>query len=127
MRACVVCGMLMTVAMAAHGQQSILGTYAGEYFERIPENYPKLQSVSLHIASAKDGNLSGKYSITEFSCRGTYDIQGTYQGDKLILQTTGGPMRGCEQQITLTVQGNKLVGNTTAEAPLRPGIELQRR
>jgi hypothetical protein len=116
----------MLVSTMTHAQLQIVGTYDGEYMERIPENYPKSQSVVLQISSAQDGKVAGKYSLSHYGCRGTYELEGTYRENQLVLRTSGG-MRGCESELTLTVEGNKLTGRVNAEAPIRPGIELKKR
>ena len=116
----------MLVSTMTHAQLQIVGTYEGEYMERQPDNYPKSQSVVLQISSAQDGKVAGKYSLSYFSCRGTYDLEGMYRDNQLVLRTNGG-MRGCESELTLIVEGNRLSGRVNAEAPGRPGIELKKR
>ena len=124
----VVVGVLLSCSAMSYAQQGLIGTYKGEYMERQAENYPKIQNVTLEITSAQNGKLAGKYRLEDFGCRGTYEIEGTYQDDKVNLRTSGGSIVGCDQQqLMLQIQGNKLVGNVTAEAPLRPGIELVRK
>ena len=110
----------------AYAQQELVGTYKGEYWERGDYVHPHVQTVILRISSTEGGKVAGKLELGESSCRGVYDVQGTYQGAQMSLRTSEGPMAGCAQQITLTSKDRKLVGNMSGEASGRPGIELVR-
>ena len=119
--------MLMASATAANAQQELVGTYKGEYKEA---QYPfaKVQLVTFTIATVQDGKVTGKYELESFDCRGVYDIQGTILDNRLELRTGEGPVKGCgDQRLSLSVEGNKLVGRTSMEAQNNPGITLSKR
>ena len=102
---------LVFCSMAAIGQQGLVGSYYGEYPEPTGHGWPKTQGATLQITSAKDGKLSGKLVLGMNECRGDYQVEGTYQDSKLDMRTSEGSLRGCgQQQISLEVQGDKLVG-----------------
>ena len=101
--------------MMSYAQQGLVGTYVGEYRERQPEGYPRTQTATLEITSAQSGKLTGKYNLASFGCGGTYEVEGTYQDNKLDMRTKSGALRGCgDEQLMPMTQGNKLVGKVGA-------------
>jgi len=126
----VVLGIFLMSASASYAQQSLVGKYRGEYWERIEDGHrgrPVTQIATLEIATAQDGKVTGKYTLDSNYCRGSYEIQGTFLDNKLELKTSDGPTRDCVgQMLMLQVQGDKLVGNTSAETRERPGLTLTR-
>jgi len=73
-------------------------------------------AISLEITSASDGKLQGRASRSHSSkagmgCVGEYKLEGTYQGDKIEMQSQpGGPAGDCTMDLHLTRVGGNLRG-----------------
>ena len=120
-----VAAMLVASSTCLWAQQSLVGTYRGEYWEPATEAYPNRQQVVLEIKSVTDGKVTGKYTLASEYCRGTYEVEGVLSDNELALKTEG-PKKDCGQELTLRVQDDKLTGNTSAAARGRPGLTLKR-
>jgi hypothetical protein len=103
-------------------QQGLIGTYAGAYMEKEDGSRRAHQYGTLELVSVQDGKVVGKFRL-EQDCRGTYQVDGTYQNNKLDLRTGAGSLMGCGgEQLLLEMQGNKLVGTISGQA-----VELMRK
>lgn len=102
---------LLCCAGISYAQQGLVGSYYGEYPEPTGHGWPKIQGLTLKIVSAKDGKIAGQLVLGSNECVGNYELEGSYQDNKLEMKTSEGSLRGCGQQpVTLEVQGDKLVG-----------------
>jgi hypothetical protein len=107
---------LLLCATPLMAQQGLIGTYAGAYEEKEDGTKRAHQHGTLELVSVQDGKVVGKFRL-EQDCRGTYEVDGTYQGNKLDLRTSAGSPRGCGgEQLLLEMQGNKLVGTISGQA-----------
>jgi len=94
----------------AQAQQTLVGTYKGS----VPYVYAGAVEVNLHailtITSAENGKISGTVNQGG-ECRGVYKVDGTYEGNKILLTQSTGPVKDCGGlKIELTAKGNVLEG-----------------
>jgi hypothetical protein len=98
-------------SILSYAQQGLIGTYEGPYFEVTNGEWPRRHSTTLHITSAENGKLAGKFHVSGPSCQGDYVIDGTYQDNKLELRTSEGGVPGCgNRKFILNIESDKLVG-----------------
>ena len=93
-------------------QQSIVGKYSGD-FAKSTNQGDATQPLALDIRSVEGDTVKGivdRYG--KGSCVGEYSVAGTVKGDTLKLRATkkGGDAGDCGLWLTMTIQGNKLVG-----------------
>jgi hypothetical protein len=107
---------ILILAASVHAQESLVGTYAGTFNLQTQSRGVIPVAISLEITSASDGKLQGKANRSHSSkagmgCVGEYKLEGTYQGDKIEMQSQpGGPAGDCTMQLRLTREGGKLRG-----------------
>jgi len=109
----VIAGAAMLFSTIAFPQQGLPGTYIAYYADPALDGVgrPQQQSATLEIESVQDRKVNGSLFIGRFFCRGKYDIQGTYQDNKLEMRVGAGALKDCgEVQLLLEVRGEKLVG-----------------
>jgi hypothetical protein len=68
------------------------------------------------VLSVEQGAVKGTAKIFAGQCAGSYDMQGTYENDKLTVKGAGGP---CPFGFNATREGKRLVGTTGAGTPLQ--------
>lgn len=94
----------------AHAQQTLVGTYKGS----VPYICAGAREVNLHailtITSAENGKIAGTLNHGG-ECKGIRAVEGTYEGNKMLLTEATGPVKGCGGlKIELTAKGNVLEG-----------------
>jgi hypothetical protein len=110
------CLSFLVLASTLYAQESLVGKYAGTFV--VPTNSRGMVplAISLDITSAADGKLQAKAlrsqsSLVGQGCAGEYDLEGTYQGNKIDMKSgPGGPAKDCFMRLRLVAQGNKLTG-----------------
>lgn len=107
---------LLILAASAYAQESLVGKYAGTFNLQTQSRGVVPIAISLEIMSASDGKVQGRASRSHSSkagmgCIGEYKLEGTYQGDKIEMQSQpGGPAGDCTMDLHLTREGGKLRG-----------------
>jgi hypothetical protein len=105
--------------------QDLVGKYAGS-FQRDPR--ANTIGLALDITGAEGGKLKGTITIsTKGACRGTFPIEGTYDGNKIQTKTPtgGGAASDCgERAISGVVEGNRLVGTFVTQSGINVDITL---
>ena len=96
-------------------QDSLVGTYTGNY--TVPGRYgnPVQVGVTLTIASVENGVVTGTASqSTGGPCTGDYPMEGKYDGNKLVMKETakGGKAGDCTFRFNVAQDGNNWVGTT---------------
>jgi len=99
------------------GQESIVGKYSGNWF---PGETTRGRSwgLDLDIREVSGESVKGVASRVVRGrqgpevCNGEYAVEGTLKGNALRLKSTSAPAAECSLSLTLTVEGNKLTGNT---------------
>lgn len=107
----------------SYAQDSLVGTYKGSYTVPTTKGFGSTQrGVKLTIANVENGVVKGTATtMYKGACAGTYSMQGNYEGNKLVMEATakGGRAGGCSFSLNVVQQGNKLVGNTDGDRPIR--------
>jgi hypothetical protein len=101
---------LLVMASSSYPQDALVGTYKGLYAFTWQGSAEVTVHTTLEIGSAKEGKVSGKFTILSGQCRGDYALQGTYEGNSLALRTSKGKMDCGDQPLTLAHDGKKMKG-----------------
>lgn len=111
---------LLAVPLHLHAQDSPVGKYSGTF--TVPTLTGDRQiGLELTIASVEGGKVKGAARSYSRSCGGDFPVEGTYEGSKLEIRSTAkfGPAGDCSFRMRLTVEGNKLVGETGGGRPIQ--------
>jgi hypothetical protein len=109
-----------------YAQDSLVGTYKGSF--TVPSHQGKGSrqiGVQLVIASVENGVVKGTATNYGFgqggSCAGDYPMEGKYDGNKLEMKSTAksGRAGDCSFNLNVVQKGNKLVGTTNRDRPIR--------
>lgn len=105
---------------SVYAQDSLVGKWSGSFSIQTSRGEIKV-GVELTIASVENGKVKGTATSYSKSCGGQYEMQGTYQDDKLALKSANksGGAGDCWFGLKLTVDGNKLVGTTGVGSPIQ--------
>ena len=102
---------LFTAISMGHGaitnaQDSLIGTYFGTY------EGPLIFRMKLVITSVEKGVVKGTATVFNGACQGTYPMEGTYDGNKLVMLDKGKGEHpdDCRFGFNTVHEGNKLVG-----------------
>ena len=93
-------------------QQTLVGKYAGNYIQKTVRG-DETRGLTLEITGADDGKLKGTAnSFEKGTCAGKYEVEGTYQDNKIVVRSVGGggAASDCSLRLQLVAEGNKLVG-----------------
>jgi hypothetical protein len=97
-------------------QQTLLGKYSGTY-SFVDFRGDVVTGISLEILGVDGDKVSAKAVRASGSqrgrspCVGEYQLEGKVKGDALVLKSITSPAAGdCSLNMTLTVDGNRLVG-----------------
>lgn len=108
---------VLTVAVPAHAQNSLLGTYSGS----LPIKNNKTAGVRLVIDSFDNGIVKGTASRSQKgACNGDYPVEGTLKDDNLVMKAIekGGGAGDCNFKLNVKVVGDKLVGTGIYDNPI---------
>lgn len=116
--------LLMLCSGLVYAQQVSTGKYTGT---RSGERKPV--GVTLEIKSAENGKLSGIITTFGRACKGAIEIEGTYEGGKVQLQSS--PGRGAandcgEIKLELVAEGNNLKGRFMGEDAVWRDVQLSK-
>jgi len=123
MKSLVVLGSVFLVfAASSHAQESFVGKYNGTFLLQTQSRGLLPIGISMEITSAAGGKLQGKAvrssnSKAGMGCVGEYKLEGTYQGNKIEMESEpGGPAKDCVMRLHLVAdaEGNKLKGKMGA-------------
>jgi hypothetical protein len=115
---------LMLCSGLTYAQQISTGKYTGS---RLGERKPV--GVTLEIKSAENGKLSGTLTTYGRGCAGAIEIEGTYEGGKIQLQTPPGrgTAKDCEEiKLELVADGNNLKGRMMGERDIWRDVQLSK-
>jgi len=107
---------LAVLAVSAHAQESLVGTYNGSFNWQTQSRGIMALPISLKITSAAEGKLQatafrGHNNKAGQNCAGEYKLSGTYEGNKLDLKPmSGGAPADCGMHLQLVAEGKKLKG-----------------
>lgn len=97
-------------------QQTLLGKYSGTFSFYGQAGQFVTTGISLEIVSVDGDTVSAKAvrapARGRSPCAGEYQLEGKVKGDALVLKSIerGGSAGDCGLNVSLTVDGNKLVG-----------------
>jgi hypothetical protein len=102
---------LLLYSTGVPAQQGLVGTYEGVAHFFAPECGCQVPvPVALHIAQAAEGKVTGTYQIFRYFCRGDYSAQGTYEGNKMTLQTSKGHADCGGSTLAVVLEGSRIFG-----------------
>lgn len=105
---------LFIFSTCLYAQQSLVGKYSGSLTAPDGRGNPRQQGISIEITSAENGSLKGTITnAPTVPCYGTYAMEGTYDGNKVILAAVeaASTTRGCVPlRFQGVAEGNRLVG-----------------
>lgn len=117
--------LLMLFAGLSCAQQVATGKYTGSISgERKPVG------VTFEVKNADNGKISG--TVTTFGrggCAGAIDVEGTYEGGKMLLQSAAGrgATKDCgDLKLELAVDGSSLKGRFMGENSIWRDVQLSR-
>src|SRR6266850_3604469 len=111
---------LLILAASSQAQENLVGKYNGTFMLQTQSRGVLPVAISMEITSAAGGKLQGTASRSHnnkagMGCIGEYKLQGSYQGNKIEMESEpGGPAKGCVMQLRLVAEGNKLKGKMGA-------------
>jgi hypothetical protein len=93
----------------------LIGRYSGSLM-----NDGSPVGITLQILSVEEGAVTATASHSTGRCQGDYRMTGTVTNDSLRMRSThsGGRYGDCSFGFRVSVQGTKLVGQTTSGTPL---------
>jgi hypothetical protein len=108
---------LSILAGFSHAQESLVGKYSGGFKAKTNQG-EQWATVVLEILSVEGGRVKAKAVRGAYAnigvgltCAGEYQLEGTYENNKLLLKSVAGPGAGdCRLGFMLVVEGNKLKG-----------------
>ena len=103
---------LLSYSTSLLAQQTLVGKYSGNYIQKTGRG-DESRGLTLEIASAENGKLKGTaVRVEKGSCSGKYEVEGTYQDNKIVVRSVGGggAASDCGLRLQLVAEGNKLVG-----------------
>lgn len=113
MRPIVTIGLLALLwSGTADAQQLLVGKWTGTLADQARPDRPG--TIDMEIANADAGKLKGTMTLYPYKgrgCTGRYQIEGTYQDNKIEFNATGG-MSDCNVKYQLMIEGNQLTGGT---------------
>jgi len=107
---------LLVFAALLHAQENLVGKYNGTFQLQTQSRGVLPIAISLEITNAVGGKLQGKASRSHNNkagqgCAGEYKLEGTYQGDKIEMESeAGGAAKDCVMRLHLVAEGSKLKG-----------------
>jgi hypothetical protein len=108
---------LSVSAGSLYAQEPLGGKYSGGYKAKTNQG-EQWATVVLEILSVEGGRVKAKAVRGAFAnigpgltCAGEYQLEGTYENNKLALKSVAGPGAGdCRLGFMLVAEGNKLKG-----------------
>jgi len=117
MKSMVVLGsVFLMFAASSHAQESFVGKYNGTFTLQTQSRGVLPIAISMEITSAANGKLQATASRSHnnkagMGCAGEYKLEGTYQGNKIEMESDpGGPGKDCVMVLRLVAEGGKLKG-----------------
>jgi hypothetical protein len=112
--------MILAGTTSLYAQESLIGHYAGTYSGTYQgsrgENRP---AIELTIVSVDNGIVKGTARRSGKQCMGDYPLEGTYNGNELVLESgKGGKGGDCTTKLQLAAKGNKLTGTLQGQYPV---------
>ena len=98
---------------AVDAQQPLVGKWSGTLADQARPDRPG--TIEMEIAKAEGGKLKGTMTLYPYKgrgCSGRYQLEGTYQDNKIEFNSTGGGMPECNVKYQLVAEGNQLTGGT---------------
>ncbi len=103
--------------MPAFAQESLIGTYDGTLHGVGAKN----QSIGVRLVIASVEGSIVKGTATRFqkgACNGEFPMEGTIEGNTLIMKATERSALDCNFKLSVKVDGNKLVGTGIGDKPI---------
>jgi len=117
MKLTVVAGLVFSIFTGSlFAQESLVGKYSGGFMTRVTQG-DQLVTLVLEITSVEGGKVKAKAlrgAVGNFgpgvACAGEYQMEGTYENNKLVIKSVAGPGGDCRLGFVLVAEGNKLKG-----------------